>query len=126
VKVLFLCIHNTCRSVIAEAIFNAKAKLWCAESAGISAAEKIDEKAREILERMGYTVKKDKPRRIDELDLKSYDLIVSVCSESCIPADIQWYIEDPSGKDEEFYLKVINEISSRVDELIARLEGGSG
>ncbi len=123
-KILFVCIRNTCRSVIAETIFNTVAKTWRAESAGIERAEKIDEKAKEILEREGYTVKKEKPRTIKDVNLEDYDLIIAVCSESCValPVDTQWYIEDPAGKDEEAYRKAIDEIRRKVEELVSKLE----
>jgi len=82
-KVLFVCIRNTARSIIAEAIFNSLAKKWKAESAGIERAERIDEKVREILERKGLKAK-EKPRTLENVNLEEYDLIVTVCEESCI------------------------------------------
>jgi len=83
-KVLFVCVHNTCRSVIAETIFNAIAKRWKAESAGIEKAEKIDDTAKRMLEEWGFAVEKREPRTIDKVSLEDYDLIVAVCEESCI------------------------------------------
>lgn len=83
-KVLFVCIHNSCRSVMAEAIFNANAKEWRAESAGVETADKIDSTAVRMLEEAGYTVEKEKPRTLDEVDLEDFELIITVCEESSI------------------------------------------
>lgn len=68
-KVLFVCIHNTCRSVIAETIFNSMAKKCRAESAGIEKAEKIDETAVRLLKEKGFEVTKNKPRTLNEVNL---------------------------------------------------------
>jgi len=126
-KVLFVCIRNTARSVMAEAIFNSFAKNWTAESAGIEKAEKIDEKVRKILERRGLKAK-DRPRLLKEVDLDDFDLIVTVCEESsCIVIPhskvLRLYIEDPVGKSEDVYEKVFEEIEKRVRRLVLELEG---
>ena len=125
-KILFVCIHNTCRSVIAETIFNAYAERWRAESAGIENAERIDETAVKLLKEKGFEVTKDKPRTLNEVNLKDYDLIVTVCEESCpfIPSRNvrQWGVEDPAGKEIEIYERAIREIEKRVRKLVDELE----
>ncbi|MEM0202345.1 MAG: low molecular weight phosphatase family protein [Archaeoglobaceae archaeon] len=127
-KVLFVCIRNTARSVIAEAIFNSVAKIWRAESAGIEKAEKIDENVAEFLRRRGLKPK-DKPRSIDEVNLEDYDLIVTVCEESsCVvlptsKKTISWHIEDVAGKDFATIEKAFNEIKEKVEGLVRELEG---
>jgi arsenate reductase len=126
-KVLFVCIRNTARSIIAEAIFNSLAKKWKAESAGIERAERIDEKVREILERKGLKAK-EKPRTLEDVNLEEYDLIVTVCEESCIilPTTkrvVSWNVEDPVGKGDEVYEKVFNSISENIKTLLKEIEG---
>lgn len=127
-KVLFVCIHNTARSVMAEAIFNSMAKSWKAESAGVERSERVDEVVKKLLEERGLRAK-EKPRTIEEVNLDDFDLIVTVCEESScivIPADRpieRWHIENPAGKDEEVYRRVMAEIEKRVRELVAKLEG---
>lgn len=126
-KVLFVCIRNTARSIIAEAIFNSMSKKHKAESAGIERAEKIDEKVKEILEKRGLRVK-NKPRSLKDVDLGDYDSVITVCEESlCIVLPhkrlMRWYIEDPVGKSEEVYERVFMEIEERVKELLKELEG---
>ncbi|MEM4279832.1 MAG: low molecular weight phosphatase family protein [Archaeoglobaceae archaeon] len=126
-KVLFVCIRNTARSVIAEAIFNSVAKIWKAESAGIEKAERVDENVAEFLRRRGLKPK-DKPRSIEEVNLEDYDLIVTVCEESsCVvlPTSkkmIHWHIEDVAGKDFVTIEKAFNEIKKKVEELVRELE----
>lgn len=126
-KVLFVCIRNTARSVIAEAIFNSAAKIWKAESAGIEKAERVDENVAEFLRRRGLKPK-DKPRSIEEVNLEDYDLIVTVCEESsCVvlPTSkkmIHWHIEDVAGKDFATIEKAFNEIKKKVEELVRELE----
>lgn len=126
-KVLFVCIRNTARSVIAEAIFNSLAKNYKAESAGVERAEKIDEKVKEILEMRGLRAK-EKPRSLKDVDLGDYDLVITVCEESsCIVLPhkrlVRWHIEDPVGKSDEVYERVFMEIEERVKGLLRKLEG---
>lgn len=128
-KVLFVCIHNTARSVMAEAIFNSLAKSWKAESAGIERAENIDETVKRLLAERGLSVK-ERPRLMNDVDINSFDLIIAVCEESrciVIPSkDVErWNIENPAGKDEEVYRKVFADIESRVAELVKKLEAES-
>lgn len=127
-KVLFVCIHNTARSVIAEALFNAMAKEWRAESAGVEKAEKVDDTVKLMLAERRLRAK-DKPRTVDEVDLDEFNLIVTVCEESsCVVLPTEkpverWHIENPAGKDEETYRRVFREIEERVRELVKRVEG---
>lgn len=125
-KVLFVCIKNTARSVMAEAIFNRLAKNWRAESAGLQKANEIDPKVRKILERDGLNAK-EKPRSLEEVNLDEYSLIVAVCEESCLilPGKkvLRWQIQDPAGKGDEAYEKAFRELEFEVKKLIKDLEG---
>lgn len=126
-KVLFVCIENTCRSVMAETVFNNLANKWRAESAGVNAGEEYDAKALEILERKGYRIERKSPRSLNEINLKDFALVVTVCDESaCVNIPHQnverWYVDDPKGKSEEEYEKALSLIESKVKELIRRLE----
>ena len=125
-KILFVCIHNSCRSVMAESIFNAYSKMWVAESAGVKKAEKIDEMAKKLLEKRGLKVK-SKPELLIEKNLDEYEMIITVCDEACVtlpfPKPVEkWNIGDPSGKEMEVYMRVFGEIARKVKDLIERLE----
>lgn len=112
---------------MAEAMFNASAKEWTAESAGVERADKIDSTAIRMLREAGYTVEKERPRTLDEVDLEKYELIITVCEESCpyIPTSKpvrHWTLEDPVGKSEETYKRVMGEIEQKIKELVGELE----
>ncbi len=125
-RVLFVCIQNTCRRVVAEAVFNKLSKGF-AESAGVDAGDEFDEKAIEVLKKFGYDVVKRKPRSLDEVDLSAFDIVIAVCEESkCIMIDHprveRWYIDDPKGKSEEEYIKTLRIIERKVKELLEKLK----
>jgi arsenate reductase len=130
-KVLFVCIHNTCRSVMAEAIFNSLAKRWRAESAGIEAAEKLDLIALDVIRSRGYRIEKTKPTKLENVQLEDYRLVVTVCDEAgCVnihhPNVERWYLEDPRGKSREAYERVFDELETKVKELLKRIEDKNG
>ena len=134
-KVLFVCIHNTCRSVMAEAVFNSLAKTWKAESAGVEAAEELDALALEVIRSRGYETGKAKPVNLEELGrlkgLKEYQLVVTVCDEAgCVniqhPNTERWHVENPRGGARETYERVFNEIELKVKELLRRIEETAG
>jgi len=125
-KVLFVCIHNTCRSVMAEAIFNSLAKSWRAESAGVEAVEALDPVALDVIRSRGYRVEKAKPVNLENVGLGNYGLVVTVCDEaSCVnvqhPDIERWNVEDPKGKPREVYERVFDEIETKVKELLKKI-----
>ncbi len=108
---------------MAEAIFKKLSKDGFAESAGVNAGDEIDRKAVEILREFGYEVKSKKPRNISEVNLRDFDLVVTVCEETkCIlinhPNVERWFIEDPKGKSREDYIKTLKIIEGKVRELL--------
>jgi arsenate reductase len=113
---------------MAETIFNNLAKNWKAESAGIEAAKELDFVALDVIRRRGYTVKKAKPVKLEDLHLEDYHLVISVCDEaSCVniqhPNIERWHVEDPKGKPGEVYERVFDEIELKVKGLLMRIEG---
>ena len=126
-RVLFVCVENSCRSVMAETVFNSHAKRWRAESAGLRKGSSYDPRAIDVLRSRGYDVKIREPREVGELDLGQYDVVVTVCDEgSCVTLPHHrieaWKVEDPKGKDVAEYLRVLKVIEGKVLDLIRRLE----
>lgn len=117
-KVLILCTGNSCRSIIAEALINAKCDGISADSSGVKASGKVNANAKKLLEDKGIWQEKYHSKTIDTVIDNEYDLIVTVCdnaNETCpmFPKKtkvIHVGFEDPDGKDFEAFKKTYIEI----------------
>ncbi|WP_419782782.1 arsenate reductase ArsC [Malaciobacter marinus] len=117
-KVLILCTGNSCRSIIAEALINAKCDGISADSSGVKASGKVNANAKKLLEDKGIWQEKYHSKTIDAVIDNEYDLIVTVCdnaNETCpmFPKKtkvIHVGFEDPDGKDFEAFKKIYIEI----------------
>lgn len=108
-NVLFLCTHNSCRSVIAEAILNKLgAGQFKAYSAGSTPSGTINPRALHLLQRLGYDTAGFRSKSWHEFTqpgAPAFDFIFTVCDdaagEACPvwpshPATAHWGIADPS------------------------------
>ncbi len=125
-NVLFVCVENSCRSQMAEAIFNSMAG-GGAESAGINPADEVDRIAIEVMKEIGIDISRKKPRMLNSNMNEKFDVIVTMgCIDGCpvTPREktIEWNIEDPKGKSIEEYRKARDVIKQKVKKLI----GGMG
>ncbi len=128
-KVLFVCGENACRSQMAEAFYNSLARDSMAESAGTFPAKEINPKAVQVMGEAGIDVSGKVPRRFDAGDIDRFERIISF---GCIaraafprPEKLEeWLIEDPVGKDLNFFRQVRDEIRDRVQGLVEEVEGG--
>ncbi|AEH06606.1 arsenate reductase/protein-tyrosine-phosphatase family protein [Methanothermococcus okinawensis] len=125
-KILFVCVHNKRRSVMAEA-FGRKFGLD-AYSAGVEKTENIDDMVFKVMSEKNLKIKK-RPQTIDGVvkEVGNFDIVVTMgCLGACplVPAKkhIAWNIEDPADKDIEFYRKVRDEIEDKVRELANSLK----
>jgi arsenate reductase len=106
-KVLILCTGNSCRSIIAEALVNARLKNIEAYSAGVKASGKVNAYAKQVLEEEGMWKESYHSKTIDEISQIDFDLVVTVCDhahETCpmFPKPypkIHVGFSDPDGKD---------------------------
>ena len=103
-NILFLCTGNSCRSILAEAIFNHLAPAgWRAMSAGSKPSGQVHPRSLALLSREGISVKGYHSKSWDNLPLTP-DIVITVCSnaagETC-PAYLgrvvrgHWGVEDP-------------------------------
>ncbi len=80
--VLFACTLNAVRSPMAEAIMrHLFGKFVRVESAGVRGGE-LDPFAVEVMEEIGIDIAAHKPRRLDELEERSFDLVVTLSPEA--------------------------------------------
>ncbi len=116
-NVLILCTGNSCRSIMAEALVNAKLSDCVeAQSSGVKASGKVNPKAQALLEKKGLWKEEYHSKLIDSVINTSYDLVVTVCDnakETCpmFPKAVKTIhvgFEDPSGKEDAEYEKTLN------------------
>jgi arsenate reductase (thioredoxin) len=126
-RVLFICVGNSCRSPMAEALARHHASdVIDAQSAGISPLGRVADATRRVLVERGVAAGELSSKGIGAAVLISVDLIVNM---SGIPgaslftgsAYEDWDVEDPYGEDMETYQRICEDIESRVLELAARL-----
>ncbi|SFV59176.1 Arsenate reductase [hydrothermal vent metagenome] len=121
-KVLILCTGNSCRSIIAEALINAKLDGIEADSSGVKASGRVNPYAKKLLEEKGIWKDKYHSKVLDEVIDNSYDLIVTVCdhaNETCpmFPkpsAKLHVGFEDPNGKGYEAFEETYKEIEEKL------------
>ncbi len=125
-KVIFICFANSARSQIAEAIFKEKIKEKNlkieVQSAGISPALFVHQNAIEVMKEKGIDISKSRVKSIDEFNLSEFDYIVNMVEGVNFGKNmIYWDIEDPAGKDIEFFRKIRDEIEKKGEYLISRI-----
>ncbi len=121
-KVLILCTGNSCRSIIAEALINAKLDGIEADSSGVKASGRVNPYAKKLLEEKGIWKNTYHSKVLDEVLDNSYDLIVTVCdhaNETCpmFPKPspkLHVGFEDPDGKGYEAFKETYKEIEERL------------
>ena len=106
-QVLILCTGNSCRSIMAEALLNAKlGKCVDAYSSGVKASGTINPNAQTLLESEGIWQERYHSKVIETLVNQKFDLVVTVCNhakETCpnfskAVKTLHVSFDDPSGK----------------------------
>jgi arsenate reductase len=120
-KVLILCTGNSCRSIIAEALINAKLdRCIQAYSSGVKASGRVNPHAKELLKEHDMWREEYHSKTLDTVMDIDFDLIVTVCShaeETCpsFPKKIKTIhvgFEDPDGKGPEAFVDTMMEIET--------------
>ncbi|MFA6191855.1 MAG: arsenate reductase ArsC [Sulfurimonas sp.] len=110
--VLILCTGNSCRSIMAEALINAKlGDCIAAQSSGVKASGAVNTHAEALLKNKGYWRESYHSKVIESVLDTAFDLIVTVCDhakETCpmFPKAVKTIhlgFDDPSGKEVEEY-----------------------
>ena len=119
-KVAFICVHNSCRSQIAEAL----GKYFASEvfesfSAGTETKPKINQDAVRIMKEL-YGIDMEQTQHSKLLtNIPDPDIAISMgCNVTCPfigrTFDDNWGLLDPTGKSDEEFKVVIKEIESRI------------
>ena len=126
-KVAFICVHNSCRSQIAEALGKALASdVFESYSAGTETKPRINPDAVRLMKEL-YGIDMEQTQHSKRIsDIPDPDIAISMgCNVGCPfigrPFDDNWKLDDPTGKSDEEFKKVIDEIRRRILALKARL-----
>ena len=127
-KVAFICVHNSCRSQIAEALGRALASdVFESYSAGTETKPRINQDAvRLVNELYGIDMEQTQYSKLISA-IPEPDFAISMgCNVECPfigrPFDDNWGLEDPTGKDDAAFKDVIMQIHQNIIALKNRLQ----
>ncbi len=126
-KVAFICVHNSCRSQVAEALGKHFASdVFESYSAGTEPKPQINPDAVRIMKSLGYgdITKVQRPKLLQELP--EIDIVITMgCNVACPMIKCKyredWGLQDPTGKSDEEFLKIVEQIKVKMNNLIARI-----
>ena len=123
-KVAFICVHNSCRSQIAEALGKHFASdVFESYSAGTEKKPQINQDAVRIMKAL-YGIDMEANGQHSKLisDIPEVDYAISMgCNVGCPfigrAFDDNWGLSDPTDKSDECFLKIIEETEQRIMQL---------
>ncbi len=122
-KIAFICIHNSCRSQIAEALGrHLRGEDYDFYSAGTETKPQINRDAVRLIKEL-YGIDMDSVQYSKTFDkIPDPDVVISMgCDVGCPyigrDFDDNWGLPDPTGKDERDFLEVIKQIEENVKNL---------
>lgn len=129
-RVAFICVHNSCRSQIAEALGKQlAANVFESYSAGTETKPQINQDAVRIM-RDRYRIDMEQEQRSKMLEeLPQVDIVITMgCNVSCpfLPCTYRedWGLDDPSGKNDAEFIRVIETIKVNMITLKKRISEG--
>lgn len=129
-KVGFICVHNSCRSQMAEALGKKLASdTFESYSAGTETKPQINQDAVRIIKDLhGIDMNKDQTSKL-LADIPELDIVITMgCNVQCpaLPSRHRedWGLDDPSGKSDEEFIMTAKKIEEKVLELKSRIENG--
>lgn len=128
--VLFVCVENAGRSLMAEAIFNANPPSgWRAISAGTNPAPAANPRTRSMLEELGVPAPSHPPQTLDKtlIDGAPVRITMGCLDDASCPAHLKalelqdWNLPDPAKLDDAGFRAVRDQIRARVEGLRTEL-----
>ena len=127
-KVAFVCVHNSCRSQIAEALGKKLAgDVFESYSAGTETKPQINQDAVRLMKQV-HSIDMESTQYSKLLsEIPPVDVVITMgCNVHCpaLPCEFRedWGLEDPSGKSDAQFLQTIAKIEEKILELKSRLK----
>ena len=122
-KIAFVCVHNSCRSQIAEAL----GKKFMSDrydfySCGTELKPQINQDAVRLIKDM-YQIDMEQNQYSKLVqDIPQVDIAISMgCNVTCLYVgksfDDNWNLDDPTGKSDDEFIKIIKEIEKKIKKL---------
>ena len=131
-KVAFVCVHNSCRSQMAEALGKKYGiDVFESYSAGTETKPQINQDAVRIIKNL-YNIDMNETQKSKLLsEIPTVDIVIKMgCNVVCphLPAKHveDWGLEDPTGKSDEEFIKIAKTIEIKVKELAERIKNNNG
>jgi arsenate reductase len=125
-NVLFVCVANSGRSVMAERIFRRDARTHEARSAGSAPGSEVHPAVLEALREIGLDASDHVPSKLDAAALAWADVVVATCDDACpvVPGKhyVSWHLDDPKSRPLEEVREIRDEIETRVAGLLRELD----
>jgi len=130
IRVMFLCIGNSCRSPMAESIAIRDAgDLFVSSSSGLSPLGVVQKLTLQTLQNNGYPIDNLYSKPILKHEWAASDLVVNMSGyakqrtfpSAEWPKIEDWDVEDPYGSDPDVYQRIFQDIRTRIVVLTARL-----
>ena len=127
-KVAFICVHNSCRSQMAEALGKKYGMdVFESYSAGTETKPQINQDAVRIIKNL-YNIDMSETQKSKLLnDIPEVDIVIKmgcnvVCPYLAAKHIEDWGLEDPTGKSDEEFIETATIIERKINELAERIK----
>ena len=131
-QVLFVCFHNAGRSQMAAALLDHQAAGRVrVTSAGSQPADQLNPAVFQAMAEIGLDLSREYPKPLTADKVQAADVVITMgCGDACpvFPGKryLDWDLPDPAGLDLDAVRPIRDEISQRVQQLLAELAGARG
>jgi len=130
--VLFLCVHNSGRSLAAKVLLDHYAAGRVdVRSAGSEPGSELNPSVLAVLEERGLDASREFPKPLTDSDARAADVVVTMgCGDTCAfyPGKryLDWDLKDPAGLPIDEVRPIVDDIDARVRALLGQLVPGAG
>jgi arsenate reductase (thioredoxin) len=126
-NVLFVCVANSGRSVMAERLFRrAVGERHAARSAGSAPGAAVHPQVLEALREIDVDASDHVPHKLDDEAIEWADVVVATCDDACpvVPGKryVSWQLPDPKGRSLDDVRTIRDEIATRVQRLVTEID----
>ncbi|MFC1654774.1 arsenate reductase ArsC [Myxococcota bacterium] len=127
--ILFLCVHNSARSQMAEGIARSLAPDSVKVSSAGSQPTRVQPLAVQALQEIGIDISGQRVKGLDAIDNESVDLVITLCDDQVCPyfpgrvEQFHWPLDDPAAADNlDAYRRTRDELIERLKRLFQEPE----